>query len=236
MIEAVVLAGGLGRRLRSVIADRPKPMALVGGRPFLEILLRSLADKGVSRVILSLGYKASMISDHFGSSFAGLEIAHCVEDEPLGTGGAIRLALQCCRNERCYVLNGDTYVDLDIAEIEKYWNAHRNPILVGRYVEDTSRFGRLTTEGAQVTGFAEKGPSGPGLISAGCYLFRRDQLDDYASGTAFSIETDYLQSAVQRERFDLFVVEGDFIDIGVPEELQRAQSLLADDRAIGQTE
>ena len=109
MHEAIVLAGGFGTRLREVLPDLPKPMAPVAGRPFLEILLTSLADKGFSRVVLSLGYMADKIITYFGNSFTGLDLIYVVEDEPLGTGGAVRLALSQCLQDHIYILNGDTF-------------------------------------------------------------------------------------------------------------------------------
>ena len=107
-MEAIVLAGGFGTRLRQVVADVPKPMAPIADRPFLEILLGSLARKGFSQVVLSLGFMAEKISDHFGARFAGMDIAYVVEETPLGTGGAIRLALDACTQDHVFVFNGDT--------------------------------------------------------------------------------------------------------------------------------
>ena len=112
-MEAIVLAGGFGTRLRQVVTDVPKSMAPIAGRPFLEILLGSLARKGFQRIVLSLGFMAEKISDHFGTHFAGLELAYVVEETPLGTGGAVRLASTACTQDHVFVLNGDTYVDLE---------------------------------------------------------------------------------------------------------------------------
>ena len=117
-MEAVVLAGGLGTRLRALAPNVPKPMVPVAGRPFLEILLAALARKQCGRVVLSLGYKAEMVVDHFGDRFAGMELVYEIEQIPLGTGGALRRALVQCQSDHVFVLNGDTYLDLEVDKIE----------------------------------------------------------------------------------------------------------------------
>lgn len=226
-MEAIVLAGGFGTRLREVVPDWPKPMAPVAGKPFLEILLRSLARKGFTRVVLSLGFMADKISCHFGDQFAGMALAYVVEDHPLGTGGAVRLALASCQQEHVFVFNGDTFLDLEANEVERLWQERGHPIVVGRAVPDTERYGRLVTANGRVTGFAEKGMNGPGLINAGCYVFDRRQLNDFALHQAFSLETDFLVKAVHQMPVDIFMTEGMFIDIGIPEDYARAQILLA---------
>lgn len=223
MKEAVVLAGGFGTRLSQVVAAVPKPMAPIRGRPFLEILLALLGAKKVQRVVLALGYRAKTISRHFGREFAGLQLDYVVEEAPLGTGGAIRLAMTRCHHDHVFVFNGDTYLDLEITAVEQLWQRDRVPIIVGREVPCTGRYGRLTAQRGRVTGFAEKGASGPGIINAGCYVFNRGQLDSFPLNMPFSIELDYLAGAVTRERFDLFTTRGQFIDIGVPDDLARAQ-------------
>lgn len=227
MREAIVLAGGFGTRLRQVVPDCPKPMAPIGGRPFLEILLGALARKGFGRVVLSLGFMADRIAGHFGERFAGLEIAYAVEDQPLGTGGAVRLAMSKCREDHVYIFNGDTFLDLEVDAVERHWLGNRHPIIVGQEVPDTARYGRLLTSNGRVNGFSEKGVGGPGLINAGCYVFNRGQLDRFDLNSAFSLEADYLANVVSETPIDVFVTAGQFIDIGVPEDFLRAQTDLA---------
>lgn len=226
-MEAIVLAGGFGTRLREVVPDLPKPMAPVAGRPFLEILLHALASKGFCRVILSLGFMAGKVEAHFGEQFAGMELVYEVENTPLGTGGAVRQALTRCSEDHVFVFNGDTYLDLEVADVEAHWQTHRVPIIVAREVPDTARFGRLNTAGGRVTGFLEKGMAGAGLINAGCYVLPVAILNGFAHGQAFSLETDFLAKTVGAQRIDVFVTNGHFIDIGVPEDYARAQSELA---------
>lgn len=226
-MEAIVLAGGLGTRLKTVVPDLPKPMAPIAGRPFLEIVFDGLAAKGVTRVVLSLGFMAEKITGHFGGSYKGLELVYVLESKPLGTGGAARLALGECRSEAVFVLNGDTYLDLEVDAVAAQRAVRGKPVIVGREVADTARYGRLQVANSCVTGFTEKGVAGPGLINAGCYLLGRHQLDAYAIGEPFSLEADYLAKAVGSMDFDLFVTQGKFIDIGVPEDFARAQIELA---------
>jgi D-glycero-alpha-D-manno-heptose 1-phosphate guanylyltransferase len=226
-MEAIILAGGFGTRLREAVPDLPKSMAPIAGRPFLEILLGSLARKGFNRVILSLGFRAETISSHFGENFAGMELAYAVEQKPLGTGGGVRLAMTQCKTDHVFVFNGDTFIDLEVAQVERLWQSRQHAIIVGREVPDTSRYGRLLIFDGHVCGFTEKGMSGPGLINAGCYVFGTHQLDKWPPRTPFSLETDYLVQAVTIEPIDAFETHGLFVDIGTPEDFQRAQILLA---------
>ena len=225
-MEAIVLAGGFGTRLRSVVPDLPKPMAPVAGRPFLEILLTSLSRKGFHRVVLSLGYMAEKIVRHFGSSYAGMELLYAIEPTPMGTGGAIRQASQHCTGSHYYVFNGDSYLDLEVAKVEAWWQHNRAPIIVARVVPDTARYGRLETNGDQVAAFIGQGITGPGFINGGCYVFNIDQLSDWPSGQAFSVEVDYFPHHVKNGRLDVFLTQGQFIDIGVPADYARAQTEL----------
>jgi D-glycero-alpha-D-manno-heptose 1-phosphate guanylyltransferase len=222
-MDAIVLAGGFGTRLRDVVPDLPKPMAPVAGKPFLEILLRQLSDKGFRRIVLSVGFMSETIVGHFGSRFMNLELDYVVETAPLGTGGAVRYALEKAADDHVFVMNGDTYLDLEADQVEALWRANGRPIIVGRPVPDAARYGRLLVEDGQVRGFAEKGAGGPGLINAGCYIFNRGQLNSFPLLQPFSLESDYFLNAVAETPFDLFVSSGHFIDIGVPEDYARAQ-------------
>lgn len=226
-MEAIVLAGGLGTRLRELVPDLPKPMASVAGRPFLEILLTSLARKGFHRVVLSLGYMSEKVVAHFGNHFACMELVYEIEDTHLGTGGAVRRALTQCREDHIFIFNGDTYLDLDVAEVEACWQEHHVPIIVAREVADTARYGRLNYAENRVLGFLEKGVAGPGLINAGCYVLPVNILAEFSLDQKFSLETDYFAKTVDVQRTDLFVMHGHFIDIGIPEDYARAQYELA---------
>lgn len=226
-MQAIVLAGGFGTRLRQVVSDVPKPMAPIAGRTFLEILLNSLADKGFERVILSVGFMAETIIQHFGDQYKGMVLDYTVEEQPLGTGGGVRLAMTKVSGDHVFVFNGDTFLELEVDQLEQEWLNNGRPIIVGRAVLDTARYGRLLAERRLAIGFTEKGIPGPGFINAGCYVLRKGQLDGFSLGQAFSLETEFLIPSVARGEFDVFETHGLFIDIGVPEDYARAQVELA---------
>ena len=225
-MQAIVLAGGFGTRLRQVVSDVPKPMAPVAGRPFLEIVLNSLAIKGITKVVLSVGFMGEKISSYFGASYANMEVAYAIEDEPLGTGGGVRLAMEKITDDHVFVFNGDTFLDLETSLVQLHWQQQKRPMIIGCEVPDTHRFGRLLASNGLVTGFTEKGVLGPGLINAGCYVLERHQLDQFALNVPFSLESEFLRPAVARGEFDVFVTRGIFIDIGIPEDYARAQTVL----------
>lgn len=226
-MEAIVLAGGLGTRLRSIVPDLPKAMAPLAGRPFLEILLNGLAQAGFHKVILALGYKADAIRRHVGDRFGNLRICYEIETAPLGTGGAVRGALTQVESDHVYVFNGDTFLAIEVGLIEDCWRHYREPIVIAREVPDTSRYGRLETVDGHIARFAEKGQGGSGLINAGCYVFPPTLLDAFPVGQPFSLESDFLATAVTHRPYRAFVTQGQFIDIGVPEDYARAQHELA---------
>jgi D-glycero-alpha-D-manno-heptose 1-phosphate guanylyltransferase len=222
-MEAIILAGGFGTRLQSVVKDLPKPMAPVAGRPFLVILLQFLRRKGVNRFILSVGYKADKIQSVLGSFFDGAPIVYEMESSPLGTGGAIKAAMKHVSEDHVFVLNGDTYLDFDLLAAERLWQQYATPLMVARKVEDTSRYGALSVQNHRIMGLLEKGISGPGLINGGCYLLPSTLFQPYSLPDSFSFETDFLPDFIQNNTLNAFVSEGYFIDIGVPEDYERAQ-------------
>lgn len=225
-MQAIVLAGGLGTRLRSVVADRPKVMAEVAGRPYLEHLLSRLSSQGTSHVVLAVGYLRECIVDHFGARWGGLTIAYSVEQEPLGTGGAIKQALRLAGAGPCFVLNGDTWLDFDMAAmLEVHRRADVGLTMAVRPLDDVGRFGALEIAVGRVVNFHEKGRQGPGVINAGVYLMEPSLL--HGLPERFSIETDFLVPQVSRLCPLAFEVHGDFIDIGVPEDYERAQRTFA---------
>lgn len=160
-MEAVILAGGFGTRLREVVPDLPKPMVPIANKPFLEILLGDLARKGFKRVVLSLGYKAEVIITHFGKRFAGMDIAYAVEDTPLGTGGAVRMGMSQCLSDHVFIFNGDTFLDLEADAVELLWQKHRHCIIVARKVSDTSRYGRLWLRVGGLQALPRRAPKAP---------------------------------------------------------------------------
>jgi D-glycero-alpha-D-manno-heptose 1-phosphate guanylyltransferase len=225
-MEAIVLAGGFGTRLRSIVSNVPKPMALVAGRPFLELLLCSLKARGITRAILSVGYKSEVITSHFVRHPVGIDLAYEIESTPLGTGGAIASALRHATGDHVFVFNGDTYLDLDLGAVVAMWPGDRTPIVVARIVPDTARFGSLELADGRILHFLGSGQKGAGAVNAGCYLIPCDIFDGASLPQVFSFEHDFLG---RRPPLSIrtFVSKGQFIDIGVPEDFQRAQIELA---------
>lgn len=223
-MDAIVLAGGLGTRLGHLTLETPKPMLEVGGRPFIAHLLSYLSRKGVKRAILSVGYLAETFRAHFGSFHSGLEILYSVESSPLGTGGGIRQALHIARGERVLVLNGDTFFDLDLALLLSEHLQQGNDLTLGaKQVPDAARYGTLAIESGRISGFLEKGREGPGVINCGVYLLEKRLAESFPPTEAFSFESDFLAKTAGKLKFGALVADGYFIDMGIPEELERAR-------------
>ena len=227
-MQAIVLAGGLGTRLRSVVADLPKPMAPVAGRPFLAWILDRLAQAGFERAVLAVGYRHEAIEQHFGHAYRGMLLDYAVEAQPLGTGGAIRLAAERVGEWPVFVLNGDTFLELDYgAMLDAHLCGQEQMSLAACRVADASRYGALDLHEGHVRGFLEKGRSGPGVINAGTYLLSQSVLERIPRGAPFSFEQQLLVPEVSAIRPAAFQTDGLFIDIGVPEEYARAQQIFA---------
>lgn len=232
-MEAIVLAGGFGTRLASRLDGIPKSMAPVAGRPFLEILLTQLRRAGCGRVQLSVGHLHNVIQDHFGPAFHGMEIEYVIESVPLGTGGAIRLALAQATEDAVLALNGDTFLNADYAGMLRFHAAQGAEVTIAMVQQpDIARYGGVVIEGDRIVGFEEKGRSGPGQSSAGwinggVYVLSRDLAWPPGLQEKFSIERDFFVPEVARLRPAAYKVEGYFLDIGIPEDLDRAQTELA---------
>ncbi len=226
--QAIILAGGRGTRLGTVIGDQPKAMAMVAGRPFLERVLESLARQSFGLVILATGFRKEAIRKYFGAAFGPTSLLYSEEDQPLGTGGATWRALEFASPSPCFILNGDTWVDIDFGGMEANHQAHRAVFSVAAHLaQDVSRFGALDIAEGRVVRFREKGDRGPGPINAGVYLCMPSVRSIYSMPTAFSLERDFLGPNVSALRPLAWFTSGVFIDIGVPEDLARAQRLSA---------
>jgi D-glycero-alpha-D-manno-heptose 1-phosphate guanylyltransferase len=227
-MEAIVLAGGLGTRLAARLNGIPKPMAAVGGRPFLEILLGQLQGAGCTRAVLAVGHLHKAIQNHFGPSFHGLRLDYAVESVPLGTGGAIRNAMSLAAEESVLVLNGDTFLKADYAAMLRFHAAQAAQITVAitRQAE-IARYGGVRLRGERIVGFEEKGRTGEGWINAGSYVLNRRLEWPSTLQSSFSFERDFLMPEIARLAPAAFRVDGFFLDIGVPEDLDRAQTELA---------
>jgi len=227
-MEAIVLAGGLGTRLRGVVDDIPKPMAPVQGRPFLAFVLDQLVDAGFETGIFAAGYRHEAIRAYFGEDYRGLALRYSVEREPLGTGGAIRLACAQVTARDVFVLNGDTYLELDFrAMLDAHASARAELSMAICHVPDAARYGAVELHDGIVQGFLEKGRSGPGWINAGTYILGPDLRARLRPQGAFSFEHDLLAPEVRSIRPLAFRSSGLFIDIGVPEDYTRVQQMFS---------
>lgn len=228
--EAIILAGGKGTRLSKVVSDVPKPMAMVSGRPFLCHLLHKLKREGFTKVIIADGYLRECIEGYFGSEYDGLLIEYSSESTPLGTGGAIRKALNYCQNEWVYVFNGDTYFDANLKQIDLKLHKIKDNIdavLCATKVENCERFGTIKiSSDNSILSFKEKSGSKYSVISAGIYILKKKSFMNFRV-SEFSIEKDYFEKIAGTGRMIAVVLDGTFIDIGTPEDYNLAQQLLS---------
>lgn len=225
--EAVLLVGGLGTRLRSVVGDLPKPLAPVNGRPFLAWVLDVLHEQRFRRVILATGYRGEQVEAVLGTEWRGMSLEYSRESHPLGTGGAIALAARRISTDAFFVMNGDTWLRLDYDAFDKQAreSGARLGIALTR-VDDVGRYGAIRTEAAKVAGFTEKGGAGPGYINAGVYRVEGDLLSEFPQGKPFSFETQVLVPLVAREAVFAYTDTSSFVDIGVPEDYARSGEVL----------
>ena len=224
-MRAIVLAGGLGTRLASVTSDIPKPMAPIGSRPFLEYLLDDLVEQGIEQTVLAVSYRWEVIREHFGSVYRGMNLGYSVEEEPLGTGGAIQQAMTTLADDKVIVLNGDTRFRINLLEMEK---VHRNSAaqltIALKQVADSGRFGRVEVSAdGVVTSFLEKSTGGPGWINGGIYMLNGSMFRDFPMPKKFSFELDLVEPNIDRIKPRAFQSDAYFIDMGVPEDYYRAQ-------------
>lgn len=223
-MEAIILAGGLGTRLQAAVPDLPKPMAPVAGRPFLSWLLDYLGKRGFHHVILSVGYRHKDIVDYFGCRHGSITLSYALESTPLGTGGAILNALEQAKESQIFIINGDTFLALDYRAMLRHHEATSAQFTMAvRQMNDISRYGRVVTQGTRLVGFEEKSATGAGLINAGVYLFNRTIFSGHKLLKKFSLELDFLPALLDSTYVSIFVTAGYFIDIGIPEDYQRAK-------------
>lgn len=220
MHEAVVLLGGFGTRLKSVTGDIPKPMVDVAGQPFVYRVLRQLERSGFNRIILSLHYKADYIRHRISTDKpVDCEIIFVVEDEPLGTGGGLKLAAAEIQGEKFLALNGDTYCDLALSPLREF-SKNKKMVVVGVRVDDAARYGALIFDSeSRLISFLEKDANGPAFINSGVYSLSKSEILDFHLAV-FSLEKDFFPH-YGGEIF-VYCVDNYFIDIGVPEDFRRA--------------
>src|SRR3989304_6548425 len=228
-MEPILLAGGLGSRLRATVPDLPKPMAPIHGRPFLEYLLDYWAGQGVSRFVLSVGYKRDIIEEHFGARYKGTEVDYAVEDQPRGTGGGLLLALKHLRRTGPFlIMNGDTFFEVDLAPMRHYHQERRAELTIAlREGEANSRYGGVGIDNkGKIKTFDNRArTTDRALINGGVYLAEKSAFAGMApeSDAPVSIEDQlYPRMLAEGRRMYGFPSSGRFIDIGVPEDYRRA--------------
>jgi D-glycero-alpha-D-manno-heptose 1-phosphate guanylyltransferase len=226
-MEIIILAGGLGTRLREIVADLPKPMAPVMDKPFLYYIFRWLQEYPVKKVILSTGYKSESISDYFGSLWGSINIEYVKEEIPLGTGGAIMNALSKTSGSDVLILNGDTYFPINI---NKFYSSHKNnnnPITIAlKRMKNFERYGTVECSDGSVIRFNEKKFCPEGLINGGIYLLSRNFLETRSLPAIFSFEKEILEKEAGSSSLKGLIFNNSFIDIGIPEDYYRAESIL----------
>ena len=230
-MKALILVGGLGTRLQALVPDRPKPMADVFGKPFLEYQIERLKGQGFDDIVLCVGYRADQIRDYFGDGRRwSVGIHYSVETEPLGTAGAIQNARRFIE-DTFLVLNGDSYLGANLADMVEFHRSGRsvNPRVAGTLavvaVDDASAYGALELDAQHhVLSFREKGQAGPGWVNGGAYVLEPDILRLVPEGRAVSIERETFPLALAQGRCLLgYGVKGFFVDIGTPEGYRRFQ-------------
>ena len=226
--EAIVLAGGLGTRLRSILNETPKPMALIQEKPFLEYLLIYLINQGIQKVILSVGYKHDIIQNYFGSKFQDIDLQYVIEDTPLGTGGAIKKAAEKTESSNYFVFNGDTFFQVNL---EKLFYQHQQSkadiTLALKQLKNFSRYGVVkTNKNGRVTSFSEKRKHVKGNINGGVFLINTKVFKQFVFPQKFSMEEDVIQKKVKNLMIYSYLTNAYFIDIGVPEDYRKAQQEL----------
>jgi len=225
--EALILAGGLGTRLRPVVAGLPKALAPIGGRPFLEFLLDYWLGQGIECFVLSVGWLAERIVTHLGDNYKGAAVEYVREAEPLGTGGALALAFKqaAWRGRHVLVLNGDTWLPASLARLaEAAENSSRPIILALVKAPKDNRYGGDSLEpGGRVSRFGLPAAEAPAFINAGCYLLEQEMVGRLLAGrpARFSLEDDFLGPLAGRGLVGGVLEEAGFIDIGVPEDYLR---------------
>jgi len=225
-MRALILAGGFGSRLQSVVNEAPKPMAPVAGRPFLEHLLDHCLKFGFEEALLSVGYKSELIISHFGNNYKGLRLEYAVEKEALGTGGAIRFALDSAKSDSLWtILNGDTLFTCDLHLLQKFFIEKKADMAMAlRRMQHFDRYGLVSCNSEnKVIAFLEKQYADDGLINAGIYMFPAGLIQQkFKNHEKFSFEKDFMEKLVNDINIYGIELEGYFIDIGIPDDYQKA--------------
>lgn len=228
-MKAIILAGGFGTRLKSVVSDVPKPLADINGKPFLKYLLESLEKYNLDAYIISIGYMGEKIIEALGDNHKGVAIKYVKEDTPLGTGGAIKFATDNYveDDENVVILNGDTFLAVPIDEMVSHADGVKsNLMLAAKFMENCYRYGTISFEEDIIKEFNDAGDDSSGWINGGVYLLKPRIFNEYDFGEKFSFEKDILINYARNSHLFMHRTEKYFIDIGIPEDYERAHNEL----------
>ena len=227
-MDIIVLAGGMGTRLREVVSDIPKPMAPIKGKPFLEYLFNWLSSySSIQKIILAVGYKSETIINYFGRSFKQTPIVYVNEHEPLGTGGAILNVLQACDSDDVLIVNGDTYFPIDIEQLEEFHRNNKKPVSIAlKKMTDFDRYGTVEIVQDFIVRFNEKAYCEEGLINGGIYIVDKNWLKQEEYPARFSFEKDVLERNVTKGLLAGKIFDDVFVDIGIPEDYSKASLIV----------
>lgn len=225
--EAIILAGGFGTRLQSVVSDIPKPMAPVGDKPFLFYILRYLESFGIERTVLSVGYRHEIISQYFGDRFGAMELFYAIENQPLGTGGAVKYAAGMLQADQFFLLNGDSFFRADLEKLNALHNRRNSQITLSlKEMQNFDRYGSVVMDtSGLISAFNEKRFCESGLINTGIYVIQKQTVVNFPEHK-FSLEKDILEKEVSNNSVYGQVFDNFFIDIGIPDDYHRIQSLV----------
>jgi D-glycero-alpha-D-manno-heptose 1-phosphate guanylyltransferase len=223
--EVIILAGGMGTRLKNVLNGEPKCLARINGKPFLSILINQLLSFNVVRFIFSLGYGSESVKKYILENHNDIEYVFCTEPEPLGTGGAIRLALEFSKHRYVFIVNGDSYFDIDIEEIFNFAKRNESPFTIAlNRVSSNIRYGNVEiNESNKIISFHEKKESKNVLINSGYYILDKNKINFSDYNYKFSLESDFFESKFRGIEINGIEFKSKFIDIGIPEDYKKAQ-------------
>ena len=223
--ECIILAGGLGTRLQSVVSDIPKVLAPVNNKPFLHYILENVSKYKIEHIVLSTGYLHEKIELFVKEKHSRKNISFAIEKEPLGTGGAIANALQQCNTDEVLILNGDTFFDIDYNFFYHHHNHHCAEFSIAlKTMQNFNRYGTVAIDGhRRITAFQEKRQMEEGIINAGIYIVNRPCFNEMNWPMKFSMEKEYMEKYFNSIPMYGFVYEGYFIDIGIPEDFEKVQ-------------
>jgi D-glycero-alpha-D-manno-heptose 1-phosphate guanylyltransferase len=223
--QAIILAGGLGTRLRSVVSELPKCMAPVAGKPFLHYVIAHLQQEGINSFIFSVGYKSESIISFIKDNYSNIDFQFSIEEEPLGTGGAIKLALEKTSEKNVLVCNGDTLFKINVEQLNNFHLQHNSDCTLSlKPMNNFDRYGVVELNNdSLVISFKEKQFYNKGLINGGVYALNIENFLNKNLPDKFSFEKDYLEKFVNEEKMYGLVQDEYFIDIGIPEDYERAK-------------